>query len=113
MRPYVQRPDSQLHRPRGFDFLPGTGLDCNANGQPDSCDIAAGRSQDRNANGVPDECEPCRGDLDRDGRLAVQDFLIFLDLFAAGDLRVDFDLDGRIGVRDFLSFLDAYAEGCG
>ncbi len=32
-------------------------LDCNGNGQRDSCDIARGVSADLNSNGVPDECE--------------------------------------------------------
>ena len=32
-------------------------VDCNANGQADSCDISQGLSDDCNFNGVPDECD--------------------------------------------------------
>ena len=32
-------------------------IDCNANGQADSCDITQGLSDDCNFNGVPDECD--------------------------------------------------------
>ena len=32
-------------------------VDCNANGQADSCDISQGLSDDCNFNGIPDECD--------------------------------------------------------
>ncbi|MCB9914606.1 MAG: hypothetical protein H6828_05585 [Planctomycetes bacterium] len=34
-----------------------SGVDCNNNGVPDTCDIALGISSDLNANGLPDECD--------------------------------------------------------
>ncbi|MFN0135515.1 MAG: LamG-like jellyroll fold domain-containing protein, partial [Phycisphaerae bacterium] len=39
------------------DLQTGVALDCNSNGIPDSCDIASGTSLDCNANGVPDSCD--------------------------------------------------------
>lgn len=43
------------------DIAGGTSQDCNGNGIPDECDISGGSSNDCNSNGVPDECEvdPC------------------------------------------------------
>ncbi len=38
-------------------------LDCNGNGNPDSCDIASGLSADINRDGVPDECQGTPGIL--------------------------------------------------
>jgi subtilisin family serine protease len=50
-------------------------------------------------------------DLDGNGVVNVQDFLLFLRLFAAADPRADTDGDGAVGVRDFLAFLQIYATG--
>ena len=38
------------------EIASGAVADCNANGKPDSCDIAAGTVTDLNGNGVPDGC---------------------------------------------------------
>jgi len=54
----------------------------------------------------------CRADLDGDGELTFFDFLMFQNLFAAGDLRADFDDDGELTFFDFLAFQDAFAAGC-
>jgi hypothetical protein len=54
----------------------------------------------------------CRADLDGDGELSFFDFLMFQDLFAAGDLRADFDDDGELTFFDFLAFQDAFSAGC-
>jgi hypothetical protein len=46
----------------GASYLFDLGIaDCNANGNPDSCDLAAGSSQDCNGNLVPDECDLAGG----------------------------------------------------
>ncbi len=45
--------DGELYRIVNLDPL----VDCNSNGQRDSCDIARGVSADANLNGLPDECE--------------------------------------------------------
>jgi len=55
---------------------------------------------------------PCRADLDGDGALTFFDFIVFQDLFAAGDVRADFDFDGELTFFDFLAFQDAFAAGC-
>lgn len=54
----------------------------------------------------------CRADLDGDGVLTIFDFLVFQNLFAAGDPRADFDGDGSLTIFDFLAFQNAFAAGC-
>jgi hypothetical protein len=54
----------------------------------------------------------CRPDLNADGAVNVQDFLLYLAAFAAADPRADFTGDGSITISDFLAFLSAYASGC-
>jgi hypothetical protein len=54
----------------------------------------------------------CRADLDGDGELTFFDFLVFQDLYAAGDLRADFTGDGVLDFFDFLAFQDEYSAGC-
>jgi Metallo-peptidase family M12 len=49
--------------PDAQEFFPiGSRLDCNCNGQLDSCDLAQSLSIDCNNNNIPDECEDCNGD---------------------------------------------------
>src|SRR5262249_34271743 len=43
--------------------------DCNANGQPDSCEIAAGAATDCDGNGIPDACELSAHDCNNNGVL--------------------------------------------
>jgi hypothetical protein len=50
-------------------------LDCNTNGEPDSCDVHLGSSRDSNENGIPDECD---ADLDSDGDVDIADLLLLL-----------------------------------
>jgi hypothetical protein len=54
----------------------------------------------------------CRADIDGNGSVNVQDFLTFLQLYAAADPRADMDNNGAINIQDFLSFLALYAAGC-
>jgi hypothetical protein len=55
----------------------------------------------------------CPADMNADGQVNVQDFLLFLQLFAGGgDTRADFNGDGQINVADFLAFLQSYSTGC-
>ena len=56
--------------------------------------------------------DSCRADLDGDGSLTLFDFLMFQNLFAAGDPLADFDGDGSLTLFDFLEFQNAFAEGC-
>jgi hypothetical protein len=61
---------------------------------------------------VRDGVHTCRPDVNGDGVVNVGDFLFFLSLYAAGDLRADMTGDGQINVNDFLSFLALYSAGC-
>ncbi|MCC5785512.1 MAG: hypothetical protein JJU33_02290 [Phycisphaerales bacterium] len=54
----------------------------------------------------------CRPDLNGDGVVDADDFFLFLQLFAAGDLRADFNNDGVIDADDFFVFLNLFAQGC-
>jgi hypothetical protein len=55
---------------------------------------------------------PCRADMNSDGLVSIQDFLTYLQLFAAADARADFSGDGSVSIQDFLAFLSAFAAGC-
>lgn len=56
----------------------------------------------------------CLADLDRDGALTLFDFMLFNDLFFAGDRRADLNKDGILDVHDFLAFQNAFElhTGC-
>ncbi len=54
----------------------------------------------------------CPPDLNGDGVVDADDFFLFLQLFAAGDMRADFNNDGVIDADDFFAFLNAFAQGC-
>ncbi len=56
--------------------------------------------------------EGCRADLDGDGSLTLFDFLMFQNLFDAGDLEADFDGDGALTLFDFLTFQNEFDAGC-
>lgn len=51
------------------------------------------------------------GDYDRDGRVDVDDVLLFIDRYPARQGRFDMDLDGRVGFGDFLWLVQRYAAG--
>jgi hypothetical protein len=65
-----------------YVFAGLSGLDCNDNGNADTCDIFEGTSGDLNANGIPDECEAI-GDLDGNGIVDVRDLLTLLGAWGA------------------------------
>lgn len=54
----------------------------------------------------------CPADLDMDGATTINDFLVFQNLFDAGDPSVDFHEDGRLDVFDFLAFFNQFQDGC-
>jgi len=56
-------------------------------------------------------CLLCPADLDADGTLTVFDFLLFFNLFDAGDTQADFDGDGALTIFDFLAFQNAFDRG--
>lgn len=54
----------------------------------------------------------CAADLDGDGSLTIFDFLVFQNLFDAGDLAADFDGDSDLTLFDFLEFQNQFDAGC-
>ncbi|MCC6676664.1 MAG: hypothetical protein IT436_05925 [Phycisphaerales bacterium] len=60
----------------------------------------------------PGVVAPCPADLNGDGLVDFADYLEFLNLYDAGDLRVDFNGDGLVDFADYLEFLNLYDAGC-
>jgi hypothetical protein len=56
--------------------------------------------------------QTCAADLNSDGALTINDFLLYLQFFGTADPRADFDHSGAINLQDFLGYLQAYAAGC-
>ncbi|MCC6677735.1 MAG: hypothetical protein IT436_11370 [Phycisphaerales bacterium] len=54
----------------------------------------------------------CLADLNGDGVVDFADYLEFLNLYDAGDLRADFNRDGIVDFADYLEFLNHYDAGC-
>ncbi|MCC6675595.1 MAG: CHRD domain-containing protein [Phycisphaerales bacterium] len=54
----------------------------------------------------------CPADLNCDGLVDFADYLEFLNLYDAGDLRVDYNGDGLVDFADYLEFLNFYDAGC-
>ncbi len=54
----------------------------------------------------------CVVDLNGDGLVDFQDYLEFLNLYDAEDLRVDFNGDGLVDFSDYLEFLNLFEIGC-
>jgi hypothetical protein len=55
----------------------------------------------------------CLADIDSSGMLSVVDYILFMNAFAAGNLRAcDFSGNGLLDVNDFVLFQNAAAAGC-
>jgi hypothetical protein len=50
-------------------------------------------------------------DLNHDGVVNLQDFLLFIGYYSASDHRADLNGDGSVTVQDYLAFLVAYGRG--
>jgi hypothetical protein len=102
--------------PDECDINEGTSFDCNDNEIPDECDIAVGTSLDADGNGIPDECECVFADINGDGEVGVQDFLLLLSAWGGVCSSCywcppDLDSDCDIDIQDFLLLL-AYWGPC-
>jgi DNA-binding beta-propeller fold protein YncE len=112
VRAYILGSDTGLYRPTGFDFMPGTLTDCNANGIPDSCDITSGTSLDLDHNGRPDECTRCTADFDLTGFVDTDDHDAFIAAFISGLDSADIDQSGSVDTDDYDAFILAFETGC-
>lgn len=54
----------------------------------------------------------CIADWDGDGGTDTQDFLAFLNAWAAGDPTADLNGDGTVNTLDFIEFLNLWSSGC-
>ena len=81
-------------------------IDCNMNGQADTCEIALGLVVDDNANGIPDIYE-CLGDVNGDRLVNIDDMLKILSEWNCRDCSGTDLNPGRItGIDDLLIALD-------
>lgn len=55
---------------------------------------------------------PCAGDFNHDDRLNVNDFVAFLNGYAARTPEADMNHDGLYNISDFIAFQNTYAAGC-
>ncbi len=67
---------------------------------------------DTDGDGIPDVCEVCVPDLNDDGLVNTQDFLVFLNAWSSGDMLADWDQNGEINTLDFLAYLNDWSAGC-
>jgi len=58
------------------------------------------------------DCPPCLPDLNADGLLDFFDLQLFLNWYAAGDLRADLVPDGVLDFFDVQAYLGLFAAGC-
>jgi hypothetical protein len=54
----------------------------------------------------------CTADFDRDGRLSVNDFSVFINAFVSRNPRADLNHSGSFEINDILLFGNAFAAGC-
>ncbi len=54
----------------------------------------------------------CPPDLNEDGLVNTQDFILFLNLWTARDPRADWNDDGTINTQDFVAYLNDWVAGC-
>jgi hypothetical protein len=92
-----------------YEFASTPVVDCNGDGISDDCEITANPGLDADGTGILDECE-ARGDLDGDGVVGIQDFLVLLAGWGECPSRpdpcpADLDGDGEVGIVDFLTLL--------
>ena len=85
-------------------------FDCNGNGTGDLEDILTGTSPDENGNGVPDECDGGSADVNGDGAVNVQDFVLVLLSWGPcapvpQACRTDVTGDGVVDVEDLVAVL--------
>jgi hypothetical protein len=54
----------------------------------------------------------CAVDLNGDGAVNTQDFLLYLNYWSSGNLLADWNGDGTVNTLDFVAFLNGWAAGC-
>jgi predicted outer membrane repeat protein len=84
-------------------------VDCNGNGTHDAIEIASGAALDADRNGLPDACQECRGDVDGNGVVNIDDLV---EIFIAwGDPKpgpADLNNDGIVNGGDLSLVLQGW-----
>jgi predicted outer membrane repeat protein len=111
--------DIYLARPDPATIPAHTDARCVDWGTTDPAAIAARIYDAADEPGLPEvlylpvgPCAGCPADFDGDGELTIFDYLLFANLFDAGDARADLDGDGELTLFDFLAFQTAFDAGC-
>ncbi|MHC4991950.1 MAG: Vgb family protein, partial [Planctomycetota bacterium] len=101
---------AEVPAPTGFDVMPASPLDCNANLIPDVCEINDGTAADANGNGVIDGCESgCPADSNGDGSVDADDLVdAILAWGPCADCASDVTLDGVVNTEDLLAIILAW-----
>jgi predicted outer membrane repeat protein len=86
-------------------------VDCNNNGIHDAIEIATGQVADADRNGSPDNCQQCRGDVDLNGAVDVDDLI---EIFVAwGDPNpgdADLNNDGIVNAIDLAQVISGWGS---
>jgi predicted outer membrane repeat protein len=84
-------------------------VDCNNNGVHDAIEIATGATVDADRNGLPDNCQQCRGDVDANGVVNLDDLI---EVFVAwGDPfpgAADLNNDGVVNGADLAQVISGW-----
>lgn len=74
--------------------------------------VGRGRYQGKTAAFLLTPSDDCLADCNGDGVVNTQDFVCFLNLWAARDGAADCNGDGVVNTMDFVCFLNAWSAGC-
>ncbi|MGE4105614.1 MAG: GC-type dockerin domain-anchored protein [Bacteriovoracia bacterium] len=80
---------------------------------PDAAYSVGGASSKVVAIGDNDGCQASLAFNGASVKLTGNEFIQFMNLYAAGNPRADFDVTGGLTANDFNAFLNAYNQGCG
>ncbi|MEY2715233.1 MAG: hypothetical protein RIT24_1576 [Planctomycetota bacterium] len=91
-------------------------VDCNNNGIHDAIEIATGQVADADRNGSPDNCQQCRGDVDLNGAVDVDDlievFIAWGNVISGPPVAGDADLnnDGIVNALDLVQVISGWGS---
>ncbi|MEY4116767.1 MAG: hypothetical protein RLZZ116_95 [Planctomycetota bacterium] len=91
-------------------------VDCNNNGIHDAIEIATGQVADADRNGSPDNCQQCRGDVDLNGAVDVDDlievFIAWGNVISGPPVAGDADLnnDGIVNAIDLTQVISGWGS---
>jgi hypothetical protein len=109
----VPDPDNQWFEWQAFGLqIPDPILvDCNNNGIHDALEIATGQTADADRNGSPDNCQQCRGDVDRNGSVDIDDLIeVFIAWGDPNPGDADLNHDGVVNACDLVFVISGWGS---